>query len=128
MKKKMNLLFLSKLLPRADIIGGPILIYHRIKNLSSVGHRITLIAPAYTEEDRKDKSLKPFCEDIIRIDSVRERPQDEVEALYKRLNRPRSFLTGDGGYDERIEDALRKTFSPLPSAFFQHLLPITFKK
>ena len=27
MKKKMNLLFLPKLLPRADIIGGPILIY-----------------------------------------------------------------------------------------------------
>nr|QNO51184.1 D-inositol-3-phosphate glycosyltransferase [Methanosarcinales archaeon ANME-1 ERB6] len=105
----MNILFMPKLLPRADIIGGPILIYHRIKNLSSMGHNITLIAPAYIEADRKDKSLEPFCEEIIRIDSVRERPQDEVEALYKRLNRPRVFLTGDGGYDEGIEDALKLT-------------------
>lgn len=105
----MNLLFLPKLLPRADIIGGPILIYHRIKNLSSMGHKITLIAPAYTDEDRADKSIEPFCERIIRIDSVKERPPGEVEALYKRLNRPRAFLTGDGGYDEEIEEALKLT-------------------
>jgi hypothetical protein len=104
---KMNILFLPKLLPRADIIGGPILIYHRIKNLSSMGHKITLIAPAYTDEDRTDTSLEPFCEQIIKIDSVRERPEAEVEALYKRLNRPKVFLTGDGGYNERIEDALK---------------------
>ena len=109
MKKKMNLLFLPKLLPRADIIGGPILIYHRIKNLSSMGHRITLIAPAYTEADRKDKSLEPFCEEVIRIDSVRERTREEVEALYKKLKRPRTFLTGDGGYDKAIEEALSRT-------------------
>ncbi|MHC1611378.1 MAG: glycosyltransferase family 4 protein [Candidatus Methanospirareceae archaeon] len=105
----MNILFLTKLFPRADIIGGPILIYHRIKNLSSMGHKITLIAPAYTDEDRNDTSLEPFCEKIIRIDSVRERTQDEVDALYKRLKRPKVFLTGDGGYDEGIEDALKLT-------------------
>lgn len=51
----MNLLFLTKLLPRADVIGGAILVYHGIKNLSSMGHKITLITPAYTDEDRKDK-------------------------------------------------------------------------
>ena len=105
----MNILFLPKLFPREDIIGGPILIYHRIKNLSSMGHKITLIAPAYTEADRKDKSLEPFCEKIILINSVKERPRDEVEARYKRLNRPKVFLTGDGGYDEGIEDALKLT-------------------
>lgn len=107
----LNLLFLTKLLPRADIVGGPILIYHRIKNLSSLGHKITLIAPAYTDEERADKSLAPFCERIILIDSVKERPYDEVEALYKRLkmSRPRFFLTGDGGYNKGIEDALKLT-------------------
>ena len=105
----MNLLFLPKLLPRADIIGGPILIYHRIKNLSSMGHRITLIAPAYTEADRKDKSLEPFCEEVIRIDSVRERTREEVGTLYKKLKRPRTFLTGDGAYDKAIEEALSRT-------------------
>jgi len=105
----LNLLFLTKLLPRADIIGGPILIYHRIKNLSLMGHKITLIAPAYTDEDRKDKSLEPFCDKVIIIDSVKERPHDEVEALYKRLNRPRFFLTGDGGFCQGIKDALKLT-------------------
>ncbi len=99
----MNLLFLPKLLPHADIIGGPILIYHRIKNLYSMGHKITLIAPTFTENDQEDKSLEPFCERIIPINSIRERPHDEVEVLYKRLNRPRLFLTGDGGYDEKLK-------------------------
>jgi len=103
----LNLLFLTKLLPRADVIGGPILIYHRIKNLYSMGHRITLIAPAYSDGDRKDKSLEPLCEEIILIDSVKERPHQEVEALHKRLNRPVFFLTGDGGFCQGIEDAFK---------------------
>jgi len=104
---RLNLLFLTKLLPRADVIGGPILIHHRIKNLCSMGHKITLITPAYTEDDRKDKSLEPFCERVILINAVKKRPDDEVEALYKRLNRPRLFLTGDGGFCQGIEDALK---------------------
>jgi len=103
----MRILFLPKLLPRADIIGGPILIYHRIKNLSLMGHRITLIAPSYTEADRKDESLKPFCERIIRVDSTRNRSHEEIEALYARLNRPRFFLTGDGGFSHEIDEAFR---------------------
>ena len=105
----MNLLFLPKLLPRANIIGGPILIYHRIKNLSSMGHKITVIAPVYGEEDMKDKSLEPFCDRIIRIESVKGRSQDEVEALHQRLNRPKFFLGGDGGYSQAIDDALKST-------------------
>ena len=104
---KMDILILPKLLPRADIIGGPILIYHRIKNLASMGHKITLIAPVYTDEDRTDKSLAPFCEKIIKINSVRERPEEEVEALYKKLHRPRNFLTGDGGYNDGLDEALK---------------------
>jgi len=103
----LDLLFLTKLLPRADVIGGPILIYHRIKNLSSMGHKITLITPAYTDKDRKDKSLVPFCEKIVQIDAVRNRPYDEVESIYERLNRPRFFLTGDGGFCQGIEDAFK---------------------
>ncbi len=105
----MNLLFLPKLLPRADIIGGPILIYHRIKNLSLMSHKITVIAPAYGEEDLKDKSLEPFCDEIIRIKSGKQRSGDEMEALRRRLNRPRFFLGGDGGFSQEIEDALKLT-------------------
>ena len=61
----MKILFLPKLLPRADVIGGPILIYHRIKNLHRMGHRITVLAPAYDEKDRMDRSLNRFCEEVI---------------------------------------------------------------
>jgi glycosyltransferase involved in cell wall biosynthesis len=103
----MNILFLPKLLPRADIIGGPILVYHRIKNLSLLGHRIRVIAPAYTKQDLEDKSLEPFCDEIIRVESERERPHNEVEALHRRLNRPKFFLNGDGGFHWGIETALR---------------------
>ncbi len=103
----LNLLFLTKLFPRKDIIGGPILIYHRIKNLSFLGHKITLISPVYTEQDLMDKSLENFCEKIFQIKSVRKRPPNEVERLYKRLKRPRFFLTGDGGYNQEIEDVFK---------------------
>jgi len=105
----MNLLFLPKLLPRADIIGGPILIYHRIKNLSSMGHKITVIAPAYGEEDMRDKSLEPFCERIIRVKTAKQRTDREVEEFRRRLKRPRFFLAGDGGYSQEIDDVLRST-------------------
>jgi len=77
----MNLLFITKLLPRADIIGGPILIYHRIKNLSLMGHNITLIAPAQSDKDREDTSLKPYCDKILLIDSVKDRSEEKVEDL-----------------------------------------------
>jgi glycosyltransferase involved in cell wall biosynthesis len=105
----MNLLFLPKLLPRKDIIGGPILIYHRIKNLSQMGHKITLIAPAYTEEDRGDKTLEPFCEKIIKVNSAKQRSEEEIEELYEKLSRkrPKFFLSGDGGFDQGIEDAFK---------------------
>ena len=98
----MNIVFLPKLLPRADVIGGPILVYHRIKNLSLMGHKITLIAPAYTEQDLSDRSLEPFCEKIIRVDLSKPRSNDEVEALHQRLNRPWFFLSGDGGFSQEI--------------------------
>ncbi len=115
----MNILFLPKLLPRADIIGGPILIYHRIKNLSAMGHKITLIAPAYSDADRTDKSLEPFCERVIKVDSVGVRSEAEIDALHIRLKRPRNFLTGDGGYNEKLEAAFT---SVLKEAHFEVII------
>jgi len=102
-----NLLFLPKLLPRADIIGGPILIYHRIKNLSAMGHRITIIAPSYGDVDLNDRSLEGFCDRIILVESEKNRTPEEVEELHRRLNRPKFFLAGDGGFLQGIEDAFR---------------------
>ena len=103
----MKILFLPKLLPRADVIGGPILIYHRVKNLHRMGHRITVLAPAYDEKDRMDRSLNRFCEEVIKVPSSRERCLEEVERLRRKFRRPRTFFVGDGAYDERIEEAFR---------------------
>jgi hypothetical protein len=54
---EMRVLFLPKLLPRSTVIGGPILVFHRIKNLSRMGYKITLIAPVLNDLDRADTSL-----------------------------------------------------------------------
>ena len=103
----MNLLIIPKVYPRASVIGGPILIHHRIKNLSEIGYRITLLAPASSDEDHKDSSLEPYCDEIILIDSPRGRTSEEVRELEAALERPQFFLSGDGGYDPRFDDAFR---------------------
>jgi len=102
----MNILFLPKLVPRRDVIGGPILIHHRIKNLSQMGHKIFLIAPAYDDKDRKDQSLSPFCQKIVLVDSERNRDEDEIQRLQRNYKKPRFFVTGDGGYSPEIENKL----------------------
>lgn len=102
----MNILFLPKLLPRKDVIGGPILVHHRIKNLSEMGHRIFLIAPAYDDKDRKDQSLSPFCQKIVLVDSERNRNEGEIQNLQRSHKKPRFFVTGDGGYSPQIETKL----------------------
>ncbi len=107
----MNLLFIPKVFPRASVIGGPILIHHRIKNLSKMGCRITVIAPGDSDEDKNDKSLEPFCEDIMLFDSPKNRTSGEVEKLKAELNRPSFFLAGDGGYDPQLDQAFRALLS-----------------
>jgi glycosyltransferase involved in cell wall biosynthesis len=102
----MNILFLPKLVPRRDVIGGPILIHHRIKNLSRMGHKIFLIAPAYDDKDRKDQSLSPFCQKIVLVDSERNRDEEEIQDLQRNHKKPRFFVTGDGGYSPQIETKL----------------------
>lgn len=103
----MNLLIIPKVFPRASVIGGPILIHHRIKNLAQMGHRITVLSPASSDDDHNDKSLKPYCEDIILIDSPNSRTPREVGKLEAVLKRPSFFLSGDGGYDPQIDETFR---------------------
>jgi glycosyltransferase involved in cell wall biosynthesis len=103
----MNLLIIPKVFPRASVIGGPILIHHRIKNLSQMGHDITLLSPAYTQEDYEDTSLKPYCKEILLFDIPGKRSDEEVEQLRLRLGRPPFFLSGDGGYDPNIDNVFR---------------------
>ena len=103
----MNLLFIPKVFPRESVIGGPILIHHRIKNLSEMGYRITILAPASSEEDHKDRSLEAFCEDIFLINSPGARTSAQIKKLEVDLNRPPFFLSGDGGYNPQLDATFR---------------------
>ena len=102
----MKILIVSKLLPRADIIGGPILIYHRIKNLARRGHEITLLAPAYDEADLQDTSLDPFCRKVVKVPAQKNKPPELIARWQRELGRPAFFLQGDGGYSPAFEQAL----------------------
>ena len=110
----MNLLFIPKVFPRASVIGGPILIHHRIKNLSKMGYRITILAPASSDEDHNDKSLDAYCEDIILIDSPRGRTSRQVKELEAELKRPPFFLSGDGGYHPQLDETFRSLLAKYP--------------
>ncbi len=101
----MKILVVSKLLPRADIIGGPILIYHRIKNLARRGHEITLLAPAYDEADLQDTSLEPFCRKVVKVPVQKDKPPELIARWRQELQRPEFFLKGDGGYSPAFDQA-----------------------
>ena len=101
----MKILILPKLLPRSNVIGGPILIFHRIKNLSEMGHKISLIAPVFDDLDREDTSLDSYCEKIIKIEAPESRTNEEVLELQARFNRPRYIVRG---YYQELQDALDK--------------------
>jgi len=98
---------MPKVFPRASVIGGPILIHHRIKNLSKMGYGITVLAPAYSDEDHNDNSLEAYCEHIMLIDSPSSRTTEEVEKLKAELKRPAFFLSGDAGYNPRFDEVFR---------------------
>jgi len=72
-----------------------------------MGYRITILAPASSDEDHKDKSLDAYCEDIILIDSSRGRTSGQVKKLEAKLNRPPFFLSGDGGYNPQLDATFR---------------------
>jgi len=59
----MKILFTCKEFPHAKIIGGPIIIYNRLKYLSR-NHLVSLAAFS-TEEDKEHlPEVKPFCHDL----------------------------------------------------------------
>lgn len=110
----MKLLVIPKVYPRASVIGGPILIHHRIKNLSGMGYEITVLSPATSDEDREDRSLEPYCQEIILIDPPPQRSETEIKELEARLKRPPFFLMGDGGYNPQLDETFRSLLAKHP--------------
>lgn len=59
----MKILVACKELPHAKVIGGPVIIYNRIKHLSR-NHAVSLAAFCRPEDEGRIASLEPFCRDI----------------------------------------------------------------
>jgi len=72
-----------------------------------MGYRITVLAPASSDEDHTDTSLDAYCQDIVLIDSPKGRTPRQVKELEATLNRPPFFLSGDGGYNPQLDEAFR---------------------
>ncbi len=62
----MKILFTCKEFPHSKIIGGPIIIYNRVKYLSK-NHLVSLAAFIREEEKKFIPSLEPFCHDLRTI-------------------------------------------------------------
>jgi glycosyltransferase involved in cell wall biosynthesis len=59
----MKILFTCKELPHAKVIGGPIIIYNRVKYFSK-NHLVSLAAFFRPGEEKYIPSVKPFCHDL----------------------------------------------------------------
>jgi len=59
----MKILIACKELPHARVIGGPVIIFNRIKHLSR-NHAVSLAAFGRPEDKDRVASLEPFCRDI----------------------------------------------------------------
>jgi len=59
----MKILFICKEFPHAKVIGGPIIIYNRLKYFSK-NHLVSLAAFFRSGEEKYIPSVKPFCHDL----------------------------------------------------------------
>lgn len=59
----MKILFTCKEFPHAKIIGGPIIIYNRLKYFSR-NHLVSLAAFSKEEDEEHIPTVKPFCHDL----------------------------------------------------------------
>jgi len=59
----MKILFTCKEFPHAKVIGGPIIIYNRLKYFSKK-HLVSLAAFFRPGEEKHVPSVKPFCHDL----------------------------------------------------------------
>jgi len=59
----LNILFICKTLPHARVIGGPIIVYNRVRLLSE-SHRVSLLCFVSEEEKEYTGSVARFCVDF----------------------------------------------------------------
>lgn len=62
----MRILFIVKEFPHSKVIGGPIIIYNRVKYLSR-NHEVSLIAFADNPTPGQEESLAHFCKEMVLV-------------------------------------------------------------
>lgn len=62
----MNILFVCKTLPHEKVIGGPIIIYNRVRLLSRE-HQVSLLTFCSEEERRFIPSVEEYCQDCVAV-------------------------------------------------------------
>jgi glycosyltransferase involved in cell wall biosynthesis len=88
----MKVLFACKEFPHAKVIGGPIIIFNRLKYLSQ-RHDVSLAAFIVKEEDRQYiPTVEPFCMDLRLIPVPRKRPLAKAIHDFFFSNVPHYFL------------------------------------
>jgi glycosyltransferase involved in cell wall biosynthesis len=69
---QMKILIACKEFPHSRVIGGPIIIYNRMKHLSR-NHIVSLAAFCHTGDEKYIPSVQPFCHDINLVPLPRKR-------------------------------------------------------
>ncbi len=97
----MNILFVCKTLPHEKVIGGPIIIYNRIKLLSR-NHQVSLLSFCSEEERRYVPSVAGFCQECVVVPFPPSR-----------------------GFPRRFRDFF---FSPVPNYFLNNFHPAMYER
>ncbi|MBU1669788.1 MAG: glycosyltransferase family 4 protein [Actinobacteria bacterium] len=101
----MNILFVVKEFPHSRVIGGPIIIYNRVKYLARAGHAVSLVAfKPYEPSPEQVESIARYCEDLRLVPPVPRRGA---------MRRARDFCLGPVppyfmlNYSEEMYEAIR---------------------
>lgn len=103
----MKILFLCKELPHARVVGGPIIVYNRIKYLSK-RHEIHLLSFYHPEAKKYADSLKPYCQRVELVEIPRETSLPRKIYDYFFADRPLYMLKL---YSPEFENRLKKMAS-----------------
>ena len=105
----MKILFTCKEFPHSKIIGGPIIIYNRLKYFSR-NHTVSLAAFFKEEEKKFIPSVEPFCHDLRLVPLPPKRSSLKVSWDFFTSSVPHYFLRthGSSKMAETIADMVRK--------------------
>jgi len=105
----MKILFACKEFPHSKIIGGPIIIYNRLKYFSR-NHTVSLAAFFKEEEKKFIPSVEPFCHDLRLVPLPPKRSSLKVSWDFFTSSVPHYFLRTHGSpkMAKTIADMVRK--------------------